>query len=336
MRAIVTGGAGFLGSHFVRDWISADRGELLNLDLLTYAGSMDRIAEVADDPRYRFMHADVADADAVTDAFASFRPDIVVHFAAESHVTRSENDPASFRKTNVTGTRVMLQAAADADVSRFIHLSTDEIYGPRTNGYFREDDKLPGEGRATSPYAKSKALADDLAVEFRSELDVVVLRPTNCFGPWQYPEKAFARWATRLLTGRPLPVWGGGVQVRQWLYAADLVAAVNAVLYAKSVERVYNVGPRHSPEITNRDLATWLLTYLGLPGETMVLTEYDRPNHDARYAVDPTRLERLGWSPTDVWVRFGETVEWYRQHAKWWTPLVDEAESIYADLDPTR
>jgi dTDP-glucose 4,6-dehydratase len=336
MRALVTGGAGFLGSHFVRDWLGTDRGELFNLDLLTYAGSPGRVADVADDARYGFGHADVADAGAVSDAFRRFRPDVVVHFAAESHVTRSERDPEAFTRTNVAGTRVMLEAAAVGGVSRFVHISTDETYGPRKEGHFREEDKLLGEGRATSPYARSKALADDVAVEFRSELDVVVLRPTNCFGPWQYPEKAFARWVTRVLSGRTLPVWGGGGQVRQWLYAGDLVRAVHTVLDARTVEPVYNVGPRHSPEITNKDLATWLLTYLGLPAETLVLTEYDRPNHDARYAVDPGRIERLGWRPGDVWDRFGETVEWYRGHEDWWTPLVDDAESIYTDLEPFR
>jgi dTDP-glucose 4,6-dehydratase len=334
VKALVTGGAGFLASLFVHEWTTAGRGDLLNLDLLTYAGSLDRVAKVAGDPRYRFLRVDVADAEAVQNVFRKFRPDVVVHFAAESHVTRSERDPDSFWRTNVAGTRVMLEGAVASGVSRFVHISTDEVYGPRPTGCFREEDKLPGDRQATSPYAKSKAIADELALNFRDQLDVVVLRPTNCFGPWQYPEKAFARWVTRALTGRSIPVWGGGRHVRQWLYAGDLVAAIMLVLGAEATEPVYNVGPRHSPEITNRDLAQWLLEQLQLPIDYLVLTDYDRPNHDQRYAVDPARIEALGWTPGDIWNRFSETIDWYRKTERWWLPLVQEAESIYSDLEP--
>ena len=336
MRALVTGGAGFLGSHFVREWIGAGRGELLNVDLLTYAGSLQRLQEVAADPRYRHIRADVADRQAVVDVCREFHPEVVVHFAAESHVTRSERDPDRFWTTNAEGTRTMLEAAAASGVSRFVHVSTDEVYGPRPAGRFREQDKLPGDGQATSPYAKSKAVADDLARGFAGGLEVVVVRPTNCFGSWQYPEKAFARWVVRALTDQPLLVWGDGRYVRQWLHAGDLTKAIMLVLDAEGPEPVYNVGPRHSPEVRNRDLAGWLLAYLDLPPNRLVFTDYDRPDHDERYAVDPTRIEALGWKPADVWSRFAETVEWYRATPDWWTPLVREAESIYADQGGTR
>jgi dTDP-glucose 4,6-dehydratase len=301
---------------------------------LTYAGSPARLEDVPGDPRYRFIRADVADPHAVSAAIAEFRPELVAHFAAESHVTRSERDPDRFRTTNVDGTRVMLEAAAKHEVQRFVHISTDEVYGPILSGSFREEDKLPGDEQATSPYAKSKALADDLAREFASDMEVVVVRPTNCFGPWQYPEKAFARWIARALTDQPVLVWGDGLYVRQWLAARDLSDAIGRILDAASPEPVYNVGPRHEPEITNLALARWLVDHLGLPQDRLVLTEYDRPDHDRRYSVDPSRIESLGWKPADTWEQFGETVEWYQKNESWWKPLVAEAESIYADRSP--
>jgi dTDP-glucose 4,6-dehydratase len=212
-----------------------------------------------------------------------------------------------------------------------VHVSTDEVYGPSLQGVFREEDKRPGHAQATSVYAKSKAIADDIARRFSGDIEVVVVRPTNCFGPWQHPEKAFARWVTRALAGRRIPVWGDGLHVRQWLYADDLAEAIGLILDARSPEPVYNVGPRHRPEITNLDLATWLLCYLGLPEERLVLTPYDRPRHDRRYAVNPSRIEALGWRPGDAWRQFAETAEWYRRTSAWWTPLFAEAESIYVD-----
>ena len=330
-RILVTGGAGFLGSHFIRHWLHSNRGPILNVDALTYAGSEGRVADVQTHPGYGSVQADVRAPDAMQQIVAGFRPDVVVHFAAESHVTRSEAAPDRFWGTNVEGTRTMLEVAADLPVSRFVHISTDEVYGPIEKGAFREDQKEPGEGRATSEYAKSKAVADDIVLSYRDRLPVVVLRPTNCFGPWQFPEKAFARWVTRGLSGRPILVWGDGRYVRQWLHAEDVARAVEAVLDASSPDPVYNIGPRHSPEVTNLALATWLVTYLGLPRERLVLTAYDRPDHDRRYAVDPSRIESLGWRPGDLWKGLSATVEWYRASEAWWAPLVAEAESIYAD-----
>ncbi|HVM11105.1 MAG TPA: NAD-dependent epimerase/dehydratase family protein [Actinomycetota bacterium] len=328
---LVTGGAGFLGSHFVRAWLAETAGHLVNLDLLTYAGNAERLDDLAGDERYRFVHGDVADRDLVRATLRDSAPELVVHFAAESHVTRSELDPGRFHRTNVDGTLVMLEEAAAANVRRFVHISTDEVYGPILDGAFREEDKEPGEGRATSPYARSKALADDVATGFDADMGVVVVRPTNAFGPWQFPEKAFPRWITRAVRGEPLLVWGDGLYVRQWLYAEDLSHALALILGAAAPEPVYNVGPRHEPEITNLDLARWLVEHLGLPEDRLRLTEYDRPDHDRRYAVDPARIEGLGWKPSDPWERFAETVAWYRANDAWWRPLVAEAESIYRD-----
>jgi dTDP-glucose 4,6-dehydratase len=330
-RILVTGGAGFLGSHFVRYWLEKDRDEVLNLDLLTYAGSLARLSDIEKEPKYRFERADITAQKAVAAAMTDFQPELVAHFAAESHVTRSEQDPDRFRQTNVDGSRVMLEAASEHGTRRFVHISTDEVYGPILDGAFREEDKKPGDQQATSPYAKSKAIADDLAREFGSEMEVVVIRPTNCFGPWQYPEKAFARWIARALTDQPILVWGDGLHVRQWLYAEELAEAIGRILEAENPEPVYNVGPRHEPEITNVALARWLLEELELPEDRLVFTDYDRPDHDRRYAVDPSRIESLGWKQGDIWDQFAQTVEWYRSNPDWWKPLMAEAESIYAD-----
>ena len=330
-RVLVTGGAGFLGSHFIRHWLGSGKGPVLNVDALTYAGNETRLADARSHADYSFAQADVRDREEIAARLAGFRPDVVVHFAAESHVTRSEDAAEHFWSTNVDGTTTMLEAAAERGVSRFVHISTDEVYGPITEGAFQEDQKETGEGRATSPYARSKAVADDVARSFTERLPVVVLRPTNCFGPWQFPEKAFARWVTRALSGRPIPVWGDGLYVRQWLHAQDLARAIEMVVESEAPDPVYNVGPKHTPEVTNLDLARWLTTYLGLPGERVVLTAYDRPDHDRRYAVDPGGIEALGWRPGELWKGLAATVDWYRESEAWWRPLLAEAESIYSD-----
>jgi dTDP-glucose 4,6-dehydratase len=332
-RMLVTGGAGFIGSHFVRLLLSgecADVSRLVNLDLLTYAGDVRRLSDVEADPRYRFVQADVADAAAVRAVVADERPRAVVHFAAESHVTRSEHEPDRFHRTNVQGTKVLLDAAVAAGVERFVHISTDEVYGPILEGSFGEEDKLPGDRQATSPYSSSKALADDLARSYADRIPVVVLRPTNAFGPWQFPEKALARWVSRALRGRSLPVWGDGLYVRQWLAAQDLAAAVALVVGTPDPASVYNVGVRHEPEITNLELARFVLGHLGLPESRLEMTAYDRPDHDRRYCVDVARIEGLGWRPGEVWPRLAATVDWYAANRGWWEPLVAEAESIYA------
>jgi dTDP-glucose 4,6-dehydratase len=327
---LVTGGAGFLGSHFIRHVLDRGCDRVVNVDLLTYAGDTARLAGVADDPRYRFVRADVASRARMREVLEEHRPARVVHFAAESHVTRSETDPEGFYRTNVDGTRSMLEASLGAGVGRFVHISTDEVYGPAIGRSFAEDDKAEGDRQATSPYAKSKALADDVARAFAGMLDVVVIRPTNCFGPWQFPEKAFARWVTRALSGQPVPVWGDGLQVRQWMAAEDLARAVAAVLETPDPERVYNVGVTHAPEITNVGLARWILGQLGLPASWMAMTAYDRPDHDRRYAVEAQRIRSLGWEPGDVWASMAAAVDWYRRNRSWWEPLTGVAESIYS------
>ncbi|MDQ4149614.1 MAG: NAD-dependent epimerase/dehydratase family protein [Actinomycetota bacterium] len=330
-RALVTGGAGFLGSHYVRHILSSDEADVINVDALTYAGDLRRVKDLEGGGRHQFVEADITDAGEMKSLVAGYEPDGIVHFAAESHVTRSETDPDRFFHTNVEGTRSMLEAALAGGVRRFVHISTDEVYGSASTGSFREEDKLPGVGRATSPYAQSKALADDLARSYGERMEVIVVRPTNSFGPWQFPEKVFPRWVTRVLRGEPMIVWGDGLYVRQWLYAEDLARAVALVVEKGIPGEVYNVGPTHVPEITNVDLARWLARYLELDPEAIQFTGYDRPDHDRRYAVDAGKVRALGWEPGDVWTQLSRTVEWYRSHRTWWESLIEEAESIYAD-----
>jgi len=299
-KILVTGGAGFLGSHFIRHVLKAEAKAVVNVDLLTYAGDLRRLEDVQGDPRYSFIKADIADGPRIKAIFRDEAPACVVHYAADSHVTRSEDDPDRFLRTNLEGTRCMLDAAVDAGVQRFLHISTDEVFGSILEGSFSENDKPPGVGDSTSPYAQSKALADDLARTYSNRIEVVVARPTNAFGPWQFPEKAFPRWITRAFRHEPLLVWGDGLYVRQWLHAEDFAAAIWLLLSEGKAGEAYNVGPVHDPEITNLDLAKWLVDHLCLPDERLQLTEYDRPDHDRRYAVNPQKINDLGWVPGHV------------------------------------
>ncbi|MGH2771986.1 MAG: dTDP-glucose 4,6-dehydratase [Actinomycetota bacterium] len=328
---MVTGGAGFLGSHFVKAALARGASKVLNVDVLNYAGDHRRLNGLADDTRYRFIRADVAAPDAMKAIVSEHRPDVIVHYAAETHVTRSENAAERFFRTNLEGTRSLLDAAVAAGTGRFIHVSTDEIYGPILEGAFKESDKPSGVGSSTSPYAQSKALADDLAVSYSDRIETVVARPTNAFGPWQYPEKAFPRWITRALRGEQLLVWGDGLYVRQWLFAEDFAAAIALLADRGEPGAAYNVGPVHDPEITNLGLAQWLAAYLDLRDDRIKLTDYDRPDHDRRYAVDPAEIRALGWRPGSVHRQLEATVDWYRDNEWWWRSHIDEAESIYSD-----
>lgn len=334
-KIVVTGGAGFLGSHFIRRALSQDGNRVLNVDALTYAGDVKRLEDLAGDPGYEFIHADICDIGRMGEILDHFRPSAIVHYAAETHVTRSESNPERFNRTNVEGTLNLLESALSADVQRFVHISTDEVYGSILDGSFKEGDKPLGTGDATSPYARSKALADDLVLSYADRLDVVVARPTNAFGPWQFPEKAFPRWVTRALRGESIPIWGDGRYIRQWLFAEDFAAAIGILLEDGTSGQAYNVGPEHQPEITNIDLAKWLVDYLDLDEDRIQMTAYDRPDHDRRYAVYPGKIKELGWEPGDVWQQFAETVDWYRDNQQWWTSHVAEAESIYTDSMPS-
>lgn len=326
-RMLVTGGLGFIGSELVRR--AAARGvEVVNVDAGTYAGDERRLEDA---PGVRTIRVDVADP-AVAEVFRAERPDVVVHLAAETHVTRSEHAQEVFFRTNVEGTRKVLEAALDAGAQMVVHLSTDEVYGPCPAEPFREDDKLPGEGAATSAYARSKALADDLAQSYFERGPVAVLRPTNCFGPWQHPEKAIPRWAIRALRGERLPVWGDGGQVRDWMAVSDACAAIELIVERRAAGEVFNAGPEGSQR-SNLDVALAIAHAAGRDEDAVYLTAYDRPDHDRRYAIDASKLRTLGWSPSRALeARIDQTVEWYRTHEHWWKTLLDDAESLYSDV----
>lgn len=324
---VVTGGLGFIGSAFVRR-VSHTFDRVLNLDAHTYAADPKRIPN---ELKVETTRVDIA-SDGFEDALQGVDADVIVHFAAETHVTRSETDEGLFSRTNVEGTRRVLEAARNLGPKVFIHVSTDEVYGPALDHPFEEDEKGPGPGAATSAYARSKAEADDIARSFASDLNVIVVRPTNCFGPWQHPEKAIARWATRALAGKPLPVWGDGGYVRDWMFVDDVSSAIELLIENPPESGgVYNIGPEGEP-ISNLEIARLVASAAGVDPETVYLTAYDRPLHDRRYSVDSTKIRQLGWTP-QVGVREGikATVAWYDGNRSWWEQLVDEAEAIYDD-----
>jgi dTDP-glucose 4,6-dehydratase len=327
-RVVVTGGLGFIGSAFVRA-LATDGQAVLNVDAATYAGDARRLAEVGPGLA-ETVRMDVTAGD-LAELVRAERPPLLVHFAAETHVTRSEDDGHTFFRTNVDGTRNVLDAAVAAGVERVVHISTDEIYGPCPADPFREDQKLPGEGLATSAYARSKALADDLARSYADRLAVVIARPTNCIGPWQHPEKAIPRWTTRALRGERLPVWGDGLQIRDWMFVDDAVSGLRVLAERGEPGTAYNLGPA-GEAVPNVEIARMVARAAGAGEEAVYLSAYDRPQHDRRYAVSTERVAALGWAATrTVQEAVAETVAWYRDHAGWWQTLVPEAERLYAD-----
>jgi dTDP-glucose 4,6-dehydratase len=311
---LVTGGCGFIGSNFVRHVLAADPGvTVVNFDALTYAGNPANLAELEGHPRYRFVKGDVADRDAVRDAVRG--ADGVIHFAAESHVDRSILDSGPFVRTNVVGTQVLLDAARQAGVRRYVQVSTDEVYGSLgPDGAFTEQTPLA----PNSPYAASKAAADLLVRSYHHTfgMPAVITRCSNNYGPYQFPEKLVPLFISNLLRGEPVPVYGDGLQVRDWIHVRDHCSGVEAAWRRGRPGEVYNFGGRS--EKTNLELTYLLLDLLGKP-RTMIRHVQDRPGHDRRYAIDCSKAEReLGWRPAVTFEQgLRETVAWYRANAAW-------------------
>ncbi|HEY7308154.1 MAG TPA: dTDP-glucose 4,6-dehydratase [Gemmataceae bacterium] len=314
LSMLITGGCGFIGSNFVHYMLEQEPDvAVINFDALTYAGNLANLADVANHPRHRFVHGDITDPDAVKDAMRGAHS--VVHFAAESHVDRSIQDSGPFVRTNVLGTQVLLDAARAAGVERFVHISTDEVYGSLgPTGAFREDTPLA----PNSPYAASKAASDLMVRSYvhTFHFPALITRCSNNYGPYQFPEKLIPLFISNLLHEQPVPVYGDGQNVRDWIHVRDHCAGIHAVWRRGKVGEVYNLGGRS--ERTNLQLTHALLEALGKP-KSLIRYVPDRPGHDRRYAIDCGKSEReLGWRPTVVFEDgLRETIAWYRAHGDW-------------------
>ena len=330
MKLLVTGGAGFIGSNFVRHVLTSHPGDsIVNLDKLTYAGNLENLRDVESDPRYRFVKGDICDGPVVREAMRG--TDAVVHFAAETHVDRSNLGADDFLRTNVTGTFTLLEAARELRIGRFLAVSTDEVYGSIAEGAAREGDPL----NPSNPYSASKAAADLLARAYWTthRLPVLITRSSNNFGPYQYPEKVIPLFVTNALEDRALPLYGDGRNVRDWLYVLDNCAAIDLVL-RKGVEgEIYNIGG--AAEVQNVTLTRRILALLGKP-ESLITPVADRPGHDRRYALDSGKVHALGWTAaTSFDAALAATVEWYRTHEAWWKPIKSGAFRQYYEAQYT-
>jgi len=315
MKLFVTGGAGFIGANYVRHVLATTDDEVTVYDALTYAGNLSSLADVADDPRYRFVQGDICDRDAVAAAMAGH--DAVVHFAAESHVDRSIVDPDTFVRTNCMGTNVLCDVARHVEPERFLHISTDEVYGSIEQGSFVETDRLG----PRSPYSSSKAGSDLIALSYEEtyDLPVIVTRSSNNFGPYQFPEKVIPLFVTNLLDGRKVPLYGDGLNIRDWIYVEDNCAGVDLVLRKGAVGEIYNIGGGN--ETTNRELTEKVLGLCGA-GDEMIEYVTDRLGHDRRYSIDCSKARALGWEPgRTLDEALAATVDWYRGNRSWWEPL---------------
>ncbi len=319
---LVTGGAGFIGSNFIRRLLAADRNpddrdvRVINLDKLTYAGRPENVAPVADDPRYRFVKGDIADPKVVGELFQD-GVDVVVNFAAESHVDRAITDPGHFITTDVYGVYVLLEAAREHGVSRFIQISTDEVYGSVDSGSSGETDPL----MPRNPYAASKAGGDRLAYSYFATygLDVIVTRASNNYGPYQYPEKFVPLFATNAIEDKELPLYGDGRNVRDWLHVDDHCDAIRFLIERGEAGETYNIGGGNERE--NIDIAQRICDELGKPHALIRLVR-DRLGHDRRYSLDTAKLAALGWTPTTPFEDgLRATVRWYADSRAWWEPI---------------
>ena len=317
VEVLVTGGAGFIGSNFVRHAIASHPDwHVTTLDKLTYAGRRENLHDVIDHPRHAFVHGDIGHAP-VSGPLVE-QSDLVVHFAAETHVDRSIQSAGEFIRTDVEGTFVLLEAARRARrLKRFVQISTDEVYGSVLAGASRETDEL----KPRNPYAASKAGADRLAYSYWATYDVpvIVTRASNNYGPYQFPEKVIPLFVTNAMDDIPVPLYGDGRNVRDWLHVDDHCRAIDVVIEKGASGEVYNIGGGN--EVMNVDLTQRILAALGKP-TSLIKPVSDRPGHDRRYALDTTKLRGLGWAPQVAFAEgLGATVDWYRRNEWWWRPI---------------
>jgi len=335
MKLLVTGGAGFIGSNFVRYMVNKyPEYTIVNLDLLTYAGNLENLKDIEKAPNYKFVRGDIADRDFVDGLFKEEKFDYVLNFAAESHVDRSITDPGIFVQTNIQGTLALLDAAKTYGVSKYLQVSTDEVYGTLgETGYFTEETPLA----ANSPYSASKAGADLLVRAYNETfgLPVNITRCSNNYGPFHFPEKLIPLMIINALNDKELPIYGDGLNIRDWLHVEDHCQAIDLVLHKGRDGEVYNVGGNN--ERTNIEIVKTILKHLGKPESLMKFVK-DRPGHDRRYAIDATKLRtELGWTPKynfDTGIE--QTIKWYLENQEWWENIIsgdyqDYFKAQYAD-----
>lgn len=320
MKRLITGGAGFIGSNFI--YYLLDRhpeDQVVCMDALTYAGNLETLADAAKNPRFRFVKADIADRQSVYALFEAEKPDVVVNFAAESHVDRSIKDPEIFLRTNVIGTSVLLDACRIYGIQRFHQVSTDEVYGDlpldRPDLFFTEDSPV----RASSPYAASKASADLLVQAYHRTFGIpaTISRCSNNYGPYQFPEKLIPLMVVNAFQDQPLPVYGKGENVRDWLYVEDHCSAIDEILLKGTAGELYNIGGHN--ERTNLEVVRTILHEVRKPEELIQFVQ-DRPGHDRRYAIDPAKMQKtFGWAPRTAFSDgIRKTIRWYLEHKTWW------------------
>ena len=331
MKMLITGGAGFIGSNFIFYMRKMHPDyDLVCVDKLTYAGNLETLASVMDDPKFRFIRADIADRSEICRIFEAEKPDTVVNFAAESHVDRSIENPAVFLETNVMGTQVLLDASRKYGVKRYHQVSTDEVYGDlpldRPDLFFTEETPL----HTSSPYSASKASADLLCNAYQRTygMPITISRCSNNYGPYQFPEKLIPLMIANALADKPLPVYGEGLNVRDWLYVEDHCAAIDRILEKGQVGQVYNIGGHN--EMRNIDIVKIILKALDKP-ESLITHVTDRKGHDMRYAIDPEKIHReLGWLPETKFADgIQKTIQWYLDNRSWWENIVNGGYQTY-------
>ena len=324
MKIIVTGGAGFIGSNFVYYMLEKHPDyKIVCIDLLTYAGNLETLETALKNPNFKFYRADIADREAIYKIFEDEKPDIVVNFAAESHVDRSIEDPSIFLKTNILGTSVLMDACRKYGIKRYHQVSTDEVYGDlpldRTDLFFTEDTPI----HTSSPYSSSKAGADLLVMAYHRTfgLPCTISRCSNNYGPYHFPEKLIPLIISRALADESLPVYGKGENVRDWLYVTDHCSAIDLIIHKGREGEVYNIGGHN--ERTNLEVVKTILKALGKP-ESLITYVTDRPGHDMRYAIDPTKIEtELGWVPEyNFDTGIVKTIQWYLDNKSWWENII--------------
>ncbi|MDP2637743.1 MAG: dTDP-glucose 4,6-dehydratase [Candidatus Levybacteria bacterium] len=329
MKLLVTGGAGFIGSNFILYWMKKYPGDkIVNVDNLTYAGNLENLKEVEGNPNYKFIRGNICDLDIVNQAMSGI--DIVVHFAAESHVDRSIKNPSEFVVTNVVGTQVLLESALKSNVKRFHHISTDEVYGSLDlNNTSKFDERTSYNPR--SPYSASKAGSDHLVNAYFHTygLPITITNCSNNFGPYQFPEKIIPLAITNILEGKKVPVYGDGLYVRDWLYVIDHCRAIDLVLKKGKIGETYLVGGLTS-DISNLEVIKKILVIMG-KNESFMGYVKDRPGHDRRYAVDWSKIKNeLGWQPEHNFDEYlSKTIEWYQKNEKWWKDVKDGSYQKY-------